>query len=178
MSTRASIVVREKNIDRKNNLKSSTRVFLYHHSDGYPSFLGALLSNYVKENFQEGKTFPDVESIANELVKQGIPYKDNEKTRIDDSFRCAYDLHGDIEYIYIIDTPSSVFDKNENGEWGWQWLDQRTILTCRRRYPGTQMPDVITDEELDSDKFPLVFTTEDKDFELTDEYFEKQDSKF
>ena len=63
MSTRANIVLQEK----------GHTLWLYHHSDGYPSYLGWKLMQIM------------------------------EKHKKDDGFEITKGQHGDIEYLYLID---------------------------------------------------------------------------
>ena len=84
MSTRASIRITE----------GDGQILLYHHSDGYPEGVGAELKQFLD---QKDNWFGwDAERIASGLAtmknKWGIyPYE------------CAICLHGDEEYVYVID---------------------------------------------------------------------------
>lgn len=78
MSTRAHIRI----IDGKEQIQ------LYHHFDGYPEGVGADLKEFLeKKNIWNG------EIIANELIK----------SKEDDGYEVTTCLHGDEEYIYVID---------------------------------------------------------------------------
>lgn len=81
MSTRANIVLQEKGYT----------LWLYHHSDGYPSYLGRKLMQ-IMEKHKKDDGF-DIFDIANEM------FKDKE----DDGFEITKGQHGDIEYLYLID---------------------------------------------------------------------------
>lgn len=81
MSTRANIVLQEK----------GHTLWLYHHSDGYPSYLGWKLMQ-IMEKHKKDDGF-DIFDIANEM------FKDKE----DDGFEITKGQHGDIEYLYLID---------------------------------------------------------------------------
>lgn len=80
MSTRANIVLQEK----------GHTLWLYHHSDGYPSYLGWKLMQIMEKHKKDGD---DIFDIANEM------FKDKE----DVGFEITKGQHGDIEYLYLID---------------------------------------------------------------------------
>lgn len=80
MSTRANIVL----IEKENTL------WLYHHHDGYPSYLGWKLMQ-IMEKYKEDCF--NIFDIANAM------FKDKE----DDDFEITKGQHGDIEYLYSID---------------------------------------------------------------------------
>lgn len=80
MSTRANILL----------LETGNKLWIYHHSDGYPSYLGDALMKIMQKH-KEHKWL-DIYELANEMIK-------NEQ---DDGFEITNDRHGDIEYIYII----------------------------------------------------------------------------
>ena len=91
MSTRANIVL---DSNRYN------RIWLYHHWDGYPSGLGVNLMNFLAD--KSGKDagynewYHDSIYLANQLIKD----KD------DDGYELTGGQHGDIDYLYKIDTGS------------------------------------------------------------------------
>ena len=80
MSTRANIVLQEKGYT----------LWLYHHCDGYPSYLGRKLMQ-IMENHK--KDYSDIFDIANEMIKD----------KEDNGFEITNGQHGDIEYLYLID---------------------------------------------------------------------------
>ena len=98
MSTRANIIIRS-------GLKlEDEKVILYHHSDGYPEWLGVVLQEVCKQ-LSERNLFYCPEDIANMLIKRGVVVDDKEDgERVYDDFGISAGLHGDIEYIYVIDT--------------------------------------------------------------------------
>ena len=98
MSTRANIIIRE-------GLKlEDEKVTLYYHSDGYPEWLGVVLQEVCKQ-LSKCKWFYCSEDIANMLVKRGVVVDDKEDgERVDDDFSISAGLHGDIEFIYVIDS--------------------------------------------------------------------------
>ena len=75
MSTRASIRITE----------GDGQILLYHHCDGYPEGVGSELKDFLKD-----RRYWDAERIASGLAR-GYPYE------------CAICLHGDEEYVYVID---------------------------------------------------------------------------
>lgn len=80
MSTRANIVLEQ----------MGDHIWIYHHSDGYPSYLGDFLMRFMATKHRAD--YSDIYDIANELFKN----KD------DDGFKLTHRRHGDIEYLYII----------------------------------------------------------------------------
>lgn len=78
MSTRCNIVVKEGN----------KKVYLYHHCDGYPSGVGIDLLD--KNLFN--KWYYDISYIVNKLIK----------ATDDDGYEYTSGIHGDIEYLYVI----------------------------------------------------------------------------
>lgn len=80
MSTRANIILEE----------MGNQLWLYHHFDGYPSYLGEHLMKFMSTKHK--KDYADIYDIANEL------FKDNDDT----GFELTQRRHGDIEYLYII----------------------------------------------------------------------------
>lgn len=81
MSTRANILIQE----------LGTTVWVYHHFDGYPEYLGKKIMTLLVE--KAGK-YSGVTSIAN------IMFHDKD----DDGFELTTGRHGDIEYLYHINT--------------------------------------------------------------------------
>ena len=86
MSTRCNVII--------NSAESKTRVILYHHCDGYPEGVGADLKKVYNSLTDYAKQ--DCEMIANRLVKDQYDLKD-------DGYEFTTDIHGDIEYLYVID---------------------------------------------------------------------------
>ena len=83
MSTRCNIVVKDKN----------NTFYVYHHCDGYPEGVGSFLYRKVNDNLYKGR-FCFAEDVVNYLLK------DEE----DNSYELTSGIHGDIEYLYEIDT--------------------------------------------------------------------------
>ena len=79
MSTRAHILI----------IGGSEKFYLYHHYDGYPEGVGKDLKKYL--NNLKWTWYPD--DIANDLVKG----------HIDEGYKITSCLHGDEEYLYLID---------------------------------------------------------------------------
>ena len=80
MSTRANILL----------LETGNKLWLYHHFDGYPHYLGNRLMK-IMEQHKEHKWL-NIYDLANEMIK------DTE----DNGFEITENRHGDIEYLYII----------------------------------------------------------------------------
>ena len=86
MSTRANIVL---------DSKRYNRIWLYHHWDGYPSWLGKQLMEFLIKNGNGANEWGnDSICLANELIKD----------KEDDGYELTNGQHGDIDYLYKIDT--------------------------------------------------------------------------
>ena len=79
MSTRCNIIIQEIN---------EKPIILYHHHDGYPQGVGFDLHCRL-EQFLDNWHADD---IANSLVKD-----------LEDEYEITTDIHGDIEYLYVIE---------------------------------------------------------------------------
>lgn len=96
MSTRAHIRIKD----------GDEQIMLYHHHDGYPEGVGRDLKKFLQENCQN---YWDACEIANGLVKGGIKhehkglYSGNVEVRADDEYEITTCIHGDEEFIYVID---------------------------------------------------------------------------
>lgn len=84
MSTRCNIII--------TGYARESKIYLYHHSDGYPSGVGADLAEFLNENVCKKHEKWYSEGIATKLVK-----------RADARYECSMGLHSDIEYLYVID---------------------------------------------------------------------------
>lgn len=80
MSTRCNIIIN----------KDKERIWLYHHCDGYPEYMGCVLRDYINKL---DKLNPY--AIFDDLIFDKA---------IDDGFEATIGLHFDIEYLYLIDT--------------------------------------------------------------------------
>lgn len=105
MSTRASIIIRDCN----------QTIFLYRHSDGYPGATGESLKTFVK-GYQDGSMRTDAQQSAGWLILQGhLEYNESASLALKPNPKDSYggwkvgayepsdSLHGDVEYIYVID---------------------------------------------------------------------------
>lgn len=81
MSTRASIRITE----------GDGQILLYHHCDGYPEGVGSELKEFLKE-----RKYWYAERIAQGLVTMKNQWNDF-------PYEPAICLHGDEEYVYVID---------------------------------------------------------------------------
>lgn len=96
MSTRAHIRIKD----------GDEQIMLYHHHDGYPEGVGRDLKKFLSEKF---KNWWDACEIANGLVKGGVRHERKSllsgKVEIstDDEYEITTCLHGDENFIYIID---------------------------------------------------------------------------
>ena len=101
MSTRANIVI----VNEKEE-----PVILYHHHDGYPSGVGQGLTDYAEELLNspdKDKIIATPKSLGDWLVS---PERDDEYEYIDS-------LHGDIEYLYVINLANDTV--NCYDAWCW-----------------------------------------------------------
>lgn len=111
MSTRCSIIIKPEWSDGK-------YIYLYHYHDGNPEGVGANLLNYLMKEWSKGWWYAD--TIATDLVKGKQPSmyvefegkfpdlkvkRDKEGKAIfrkDDEYEVASEIHGDIDYLYVI----------------------------------------------------------------------------
>ena len=102
MGTRCNIIVKAK----------GKKITLYHHWDGYPEGVGQDLVNKLQKVF-DNDYFCHWTHIVNKLVKD----------REDEGYEITTGLHGDIEYLYTIDTDKktlkfqSVGYEKDGDEW-------------------------------------------------------------
>lgn len=96
MSTRGNIIIKNK----------TEQVILYHHHDCYPEGVGLDLLRKVYPKLKDTKYYNDVEDIANALIKD----------KEDDEYELTTCIHGDIEYLYEIDTDNKTI---KCFEWNW-----------------------------------------------------------
>lgn len=85
MSTRCNIIVKDQFNDR---------IYLYHHFDGYPEGVGADLKKFF-DQYQKWQIQQHGVFLANKLVK-------NTAGLDDEGYEITTGLHGDIEYLYVI----------------------------------------------------------------------------
>ena len=87
MSTRAHIIVKDEN----------EKHYLYHHCDGYPEGVGAELRNIFKD-LNDEERFDTADDFCEWIsdYDNGYEYED-------------YGLHGDEDYVYVIDFPNNKF---------------------------------------------------------------------
>jgi len=83
MSTRANIKI----------IEGDKVTWLYHHWDGYPTYLGAFLSYRCNKWLNNKNYYMDTCDIVNKLIKD----------KADNGFEYTDQMHGDIEYLYEID---------------------------------------------------------------------------
>lgn len=83
MSTRANIKI----------VEGEKVTWLYHHHDGYPTYLGAFLMWRLYNKLNNQNCYLNTYDIVNGLIKD----------KVDDEFEYTSEMHGDIEYLYVID---------------------------------------------------------------------------
>ena len=99
MSTRCNIIIK----DRFNR-----RVYLYHHHDGYPEGVGEALAEYLHkwqdwQIRQHGMRYIPNELVRGEIKVVFTDWKTGEATiQPDLGYDITAGIHGDIEYLYII----------------------------------------------------------------------------
>ena len=120
MSTRANVIIKD----------GRSTVYLYRHSDGYPEVTGADLKAFVKD-YQSGAMRLDTMQSSGWLIVRGhkeyLEKPFTGKPDISDKFsgwkvgayECTDQLHGDVEYIYIIDLVACELDayQTKSGYW-------------------------------------------------------------
>ena len=139
MSTRCNIIIKT---------RWNKRIYLYHHHDGYPEGVGALLADYLGE-MKPWQIKQNPIEIANHLVKHGIPYMGRDwktgepKECVDDEYEITTGIHGDIDYLYVLNCKAGSLRCYAVG-----WEDKTLADTIRRenlrRIPGW---DYVPDEE-------------------------------
>ena len=92
MSTRCNIIIKD----------GPSRIILYHHPDGYPMGVGTELRGYLERIHAWHKGLHSAEHIANYLVKGRIPAPLASTPHDDDEYELTSGLHGDVEYVYVI----------------------------------------------------------------------------
>lgn len=130
MSTRCNIIL--------NGYARDKKIYLYHHHDGYPSGVGADLAEFLKQRGCKKDGRWDEELIATALVKKQ-----------DDEYECSAGLHGDIEYLYVIDAPYGKLRCYEV-DWkvvGWD-KPMNEELICQQKY---QLPIPGWDDEKEAE---------------------------
>ena len=109
MSTRGNIVIK----------KGNKSITLYHHHDCYPTGVGYSLC-YL---FQEFKTLPNYEELMSSPELFGKWLSDDER---DDEFEYEGEtkyLHGDIEYLYVIDLDEKTVTCYKLNDWNCSYND-------------------------------------------------------
>lgn len=101
MSTRSivRIIPRQRNKHNEDAETATPRyIYLYHHSDGYPSGVGRELERFLRDrndgNDASGQPTWDGERIAEDLIATTSGYIPSDGN------------HGDVEYGYVIDCES------------------------------------------------------------------------
>lgn len=91
MSTRANVLVINPN---------KSVIQYYHHHDGYPTFLGNELRNYILTSLGlQVITKKDLGRIFQQEIQNNEYYEKEDEYNIKDK----NNLHGDIEYIHVVD---------------------------------------------------------------------------
>ena len=101
MSTRCNIIIKG---------HRNTRFYLYHHCDGYPEYMGILLTEMTNK-IPRFNTFGEppyyrAAGLATRLIRDGLEYMHRDKVETDKTFELTDGLHSDIEYCYVINLPA------------------------------------------------------------------------
>lgn len=107
MSTRCNIIIN----------KDKECMWLYHHCDGYPEYIGCVLRDYINKL---DKLNPY--AIFDDLIFNNA---------IDDGFEASVGLHSDIEYLYLIDTDKRTVECYYVSGWGEHGLE--TIINPKNK---------------------------------------------
>ena len=108
MSTRATILIREKN---------EPDVHIYHHCDGYPEGVGSDLKHYLS-------SLKHYEWIANDIATaliKGSAVKD------DNGYELTSCQHGDEEYAYLIDCDNKTLTCYSIGWDQFEWNEKDIV---------------------------------------------------
>lgn len=113
MSTRANIIIQD----------SVTKLYFYRHSDGYPEVTGKSLKSFIKK-YTQNKFRLDAMQSAGWLILKGYKeYLDQKNEHMKwkvGAYEPTTEIHGDIEYLYIIDLDKRelkmISGKNENAK--------------------------------------------------------------
>lgn len=107
MSTRANIIIKD-NYDK---------LYFYRHSDGYPEGTLPTLNNYVAA-INKGNIRQNVPQSAGWLILIGHEeYGADKDTWKVGAYEPTMSIHGDIEYLYIIDLSKSPVSVEVLEEW-------------------------------------------------------------
>ncbi len=107
MSTRANIIIKD----------NYSKLFFYRHSDGYPE--GTLPSlNVFLDRVKQGKIRDNVSQAAGWLIAIGM--EEQYYSWKVGSYEPTTGIHGDIEYLYIIDLESKTITVHESNFKKWE----------------------------------------------------------
>lgn len=131
MSTRANVIIKDR----------WSQIYFYRHSDGYPSGVEPTLKKFV-EAVNRGKLRKDAMQSSGWLIILGAEeYETNtDLNNLDDNLRGwkvgAYEptdnIHGDIEYLYIIDlerNPVECYVLDDNFENWKEALEKKEFMS-------------------------------------------------
>lgn len=142
MSTRASIVFRD-------NFGTS---YVYRHSDGYPETTGKDLKDFVKD-YSKGALRLNVDQSMGWLIVRGhFEYKRDDRLQFDESdisgpkpskedkysgwkvgaYEPTTSMHGDEEYIYIIDLEACTLECRVPSEGYWDSPCLEKTVPCKK----------------------------------------------
>ena len=155
MSTRANIVIKNESNDGK-SLTSVKYVQVYHHFDGYPTGVGEEIRELLYKHFVEEQS---KDMSVDSLYKMFIETNTDEMYPgycLDIATNDIWDvrLHGDIEYLYVIDIDEeSVFCYHLNIGWSRENknADYAAIANDyhQEKYPILYRMSFFTDESIE-----------------------------
>lgn len=103
MSTRCNVIIQSRN----NAQDAVESVQLYHHHDGYPKFMAFFLCRFLNDWLaNEASATPSASDLSKALLAVNeYKYMNDDTNLTDGEFEDDNNniLHGDIEYLYIID---------------------------------------------------------------------------
>lgn len=133
MSTRAHIIVKNEN----------TKCYVYHHFDGYPEGVGKELRKYMQDTIHTN----DPEQFCQDLEDLDPNYEFEN-----------YGLHGDEDYIYVIDFANNTytcydpFERADGSDYYGFDIPEECVYKCKKEF---EYP-IIEDNTPDKDTEDLI----------------------
>ena len=136
MGTRANVIIKD----------DQTTLYFYRHSDGYPKHTGESLSDFVLGYKFENMRNNALQSAGWLILKGHFEYLNGGEAtsmaqpRMGNSFKDewkvgAYEptsaLHGDVEYIYVIDLEKMTLSCRAPGNGYWEKPSLKNTIACK-----------------------------------------------
>lgn len=119
MATRSNIVIKS----------GKQKTYLYHHYDGYPEGVGADLQQFLEGRGNKAMDADDIQKSILDGIKGNLG-RDYEGG-IDKKYEKTTGIHGDVEYVYTIDTDKGTLSYKE-----WDWNTEKWKKPVKM-YQGT-----------------------------------------